>query len=90
MICEFCGADNAAGHPVATRLGRAAILCKQCQTEHGVYAKRQGAKRPTKPKKRRKSKDLPGQLLFPFMKTETDGLTGPSVSQLHQPFEVLE
>ncbi len=31
MICEFCGADNADGHSVATKLGRAAALCKPCQ-----------------------------------------------------------
>ena len=74
MICEFCGADNAAGHRVATKLGHAAILCKQCQTEQGVYASRK-ANRPPKAKKGRESKGLPGQLIFPFMKTETDSLS---------------
>ena len=65
MICEFCGDETAAGHRVATKLGRAAVLCKQCQTKHGVYASRK-ADWPPKAKKGRKSKAHPGQMLFSF------------------------
>ena len=65
MICEFCAAENVDGHRVATRLGRAAILCKQCQTGHGVYASRK-ANRPSKAQKGRESRDAPDQLPFSF------------------------
>ena len=81
MICDFCGNDNAAGYPVATKLGRAAVLCEQCQAEHGVQP-RCKPKWPSKAKKKgRRSSYSPAQTVFFFYHSvETDGPADAAIS----------
>ena len=71
MICEFCGNDKATDHHVATKLGRAAVLCKQCQTKYGVQPSRKTKRSSKAMKKGQRSKDRSGQMFFSFYLTET-------------------
>ncbi len=70
MICEFCGHEGAADHPVDTKLGRAAVLCGPCQTRHGIRPSRK-PKRSFSAKKKGRRQGRPGQMFFPFYQMET-------------------
>ena len=82
MGCAFCANEEVRVRNYPTLLYGRRDLCRPCLVEQ-LRPRTKRRKRPSRPKRQAPAKDMPGQLLFPFM--QTDGPDEAVCSQISKP-----